>query len=93
MRIEDDLGVSSWNFEEQEKAKEDEATGDNEQEASSYRHNHPSELAGTMKRHQKEARKVALKDDREWQRSRRHDEWDREYDRGKLKKVKSTEKP
>lgn len=72
-----DLGVSSWNFQEH-----DDAIGDDKR-------SNLFELAGKMKRHQKEARKIAMKDDREWQRSRRHDEWDREYDRGKLKKVKS----
>ena len=96
--IRNDLGVSSWNFNSTEDQGAPVAAGDKEQQVvdaapSSSSSNRPRdgllELAGSMKRQQKQARQAAMRDDKEWQRARRHDEWDREYDRGRLKKVKA----
>jgi hypothetical protein len=59
---------------------------DDESEASSM--NSTKLLSHAMKKQQKVVRSQEAASDREYQRGRRHDEWDREYDRGKVKKVK-----
>jgi hypothetical protein len=45
-----------------------------------------------MRKQQKDVRTEEAEKDRKWQRERRPDEWDREYDKGKVKKVKTHKK-
>eukprot|EP00946_MAST-07B_sp_MAST-7B-sp1_P000583 g583.t1 len=90
--IRNDLGVSSWDFRSIKNQQHPESADLNEKStslSSVRRSDGLMELAKSMKEQQKKVRQAAMQDDRQWQRARRHDEWDREYDRGKLKKVKA----
>lgn len=49
-------------------------------------------LTHAMRKQHKSSRSQAAQMDRTYQRNRRHDQWDQEYDKGKVKKVKTSQK-